>query len=252
MMNLVCFYLVIFLSNIIHGITGFAGTILAMPFGLMLVGYATAKPVLNVLGLLSGIYVFVGFQDSVNWKELKKIVVVMAAGIVGGILIRGMLAGREQMLYRILGIFVILLSIQGLAKQLQIPGSTQRQKDVLIQTHDTPLLYLLLAAAGIIHGIFVSGGPLLIGYLTRKVRDKVSFRATISTIWIFLNSLILFDDIRAGLWDLHLVSIQLLSVPFMLAGMFIGGKLYAIMSQKLFMVITYILLLISGASLLMK
>ena len=248
MMNLVCFYLVIFLSNIIHGITGFAGTILAMPFGLMLVGYATAKPVLNVLGLLSGIYVFVGFHDSVNWKELKKIVVVMAAGI----LIRGMLAGREQMLYRILGIFVILLSIQGLAKQLQIPGSTQRQKDVLIQTHDTPLLYLLLAAAGIIHGIFVSGGPLLIGYLTRKVRDKVSFRATISTIWIFLNSLILFDDIRAGLWDLHLVSIQLLSVPFMLAGMFIGGKLYAIMSQKLFMVITYILLLISGASLLMK
>ena len=100
--------------------------------------------------------------------------------------------------------------------------------------------------------ISVSGGPLLIGYLTRKVRDKVSFRATISTIWIFLNSLILFDDIRAGLWDLHLVSIQLLSVPFMLAGMFIGGKLYAIMSQKLFMVITYILLLISGASLLMK
>ena len=55
MMNLVCFYLVIFLSNIIHGITGFAGTILAMPFGLMLVGYATAKPVMNVLGLLSGI-----------------------------------------------------------------------------------------------------------------------------------------------------------------------------------------------------
>ena len=47
-------------------------------------------------------------------------------------------------------------------------------------------------------------------------------------------------------------NIQLLSVPFMLAGMFIGGKLYAIMSQKLFMVITYILLLISGASLLMK
>lgn len=81
MMNLVCFYLVIFLSNIIHGITGFAGTILAMPFGLMLVGYATAKPVLNVLGLLSGIYVFVGFHDSVNWKELKKIVVVMAAGM---------------------------------------------------------------------------------------------------------------------------------------------------------------------------
>ena len=56
MMNYILFLLVILLTNIIQGITGFAGTILAMPPGLMLVGYPVAKPVLNVLGLLSGIY----------------------------------------------------------------------------------------------------------------------------------------------------------------------------------------------------
>ena len=60
MMNYILFLLVILLTNIIQGITGFAGTILAMPPGLMLVGYPVAKPVLNVLGLLSGIYVFTG------------------------------------------------------------------------------------------------------------------------------------------------------------------------------------------------
>ncbi len=54
-MNQVLFLLVILLANIIQGITGFAGTILAMPPSLMLVGYAVAKPVLNVLGLLSGV-----------------------------------------------------------------------------------------------------------------------------------------------------------------------------------------------------
>ena len=43
------FYIVILLANIIQGITGFAGTILAMPFSLILVGYDVAKPVLNVL-----------------------------------------------------------------------------------------------------------------------------------------------------------------------------------------------------------
>ena len=51
MMNYILFLLVILLTNIIQGITGFAGTILAMPPGLMLVGYPVAKPVLNVLGL---------------------------------------------------------------------------------------------------------------------------------------------------------------------------------------------------------
>ena len=57
MTNYILFFAVILLSNIIHGITGFAGTLLAMPFSLMLVGYGVAKPVLNVLGILSGVYV---------------------------------------------------------------------------------------------------------------------------------------------------------------------------------------------------
>lgn len=73
MMNYILFLLVILLTNIIQGITGFAGTILAMPPGLMLVGYPVAKPVLNVLGLLSGIYVFTGNYKSVCWKELRKL-----------------------------------------------------------------------------------------------------------------------------------------------------------------------------------
>lgn len=248
MANYGLFFLVILLSNVIQGITGFAGTILAMPPCIMLVGYPVAKPVLNVLGLLSGIYVFAGKHKSVCWKELKKIVVIMACGIFGGILIKGACAGREQILYHLLGIFVIFLSIQGIARQVQ-----ERRGVVKPQGNsNSPLLYLMLVAAGIVHGIFVSGGPLLIGYLTKKVEDKVSFRATISTIWIFLNSMILADDIRAGFWNASLVKTQLAAVPFLFAGMYIGSKLYVRMSQKLFMTITYVLLFISGVSLLIK
>ena len=110
MTNYILFLLIILFTNIIQGITGFAGTILAMPPSLMLVGYPVAKPVLNVLGLLSGIYVFAGKHGSVCWKELKKIVAVMAAGIIGGILIKGLFAGKEQALYKILGVFIVFLS----------------------------------------------------------------------------------------------------------------------------------------------
>lgn len=286
MINYILFLLVILVSNVIQGITGFAGTILAMPPSLMLVGYPIAKPVLNVLGLLSGIYVFAGNYKSVCWKELKKIVAVMAAGIIGGILIKGLFDGKEQILYKLLGVFILFLSVQGWlslkqgAKKNQEvknakPDSNQTIKldsDQLVKLDsdqpvkpdsvqlvkpdsdckDSPALYLILALAGIVHGIFVSGGPLLISYLTKKIQDKVSFRATISTVWVFLNSMILVDDIRAGLWNVDLLKVQLLSIPFLLLGMFIGGKLYVRMSQRLFMMITYILLFISGVSLLVK
>lgn len=250
MMRYAVFFLVILLANIIQGITGFAGTILAMPFSLMLVGYDTAKPVLNILGLLSGIYVFAGHHKKVCWAELKKIVLVMTVGIFGGIFLKGFFVGKEFILYKLLGIFVIFLSVQGLYGLWAADGTRIRKR----QERDdrSPALYLLLGLAGIAHGIFVSGGPLLIGYLTKKIEDKVSFRATISTVWVVLNTIILLDDIRTGLWNPELIRIQLISIPFLLAGMAVGSRLYVKMSQKLFMNITYILLFISGISLLVK
>lgn len=265
------FFLVILLSNIIQGITGFAGTILAMPPSLMLVGYNTAKPVLNVLGLLSGIYVFAGHRRKVCWREFKKISAVMAAGIVGGIFLKGFFVGKEPLLYQLLGAFVIFLSVQGVWKlraegRAAVENAAGRKaeeenaagenaavgKEAEHGKKNVPASYLLLGLAGIVHGIFVSGGPLLIGYLTGQIKDKVSFRATISTVWVVLNTIIMLDDIRTGLWNMELVKIQILSVPFLLAGMSVGSRLYARMSQRLFMLITYILLFISGISLLVK
>ena len=276
-MGYAVFFLVILLSNIIQGITGFAGTILAMPPSLMLVGYDTAKPVLNVLGLLSGIYVFAGHRKHVCWGELKKIVAVMAAGIVGGIFLKGFFAGRERALYALLGLFVVCLSLQGLHKLWRDWLGTQEDAAAGAEAAaeakaaagakaaeakaaaegkaagpDKAGLYLLLGLAGIVHGIFVSGGPLLIGYLTKRIQDKVSFRATISTVWVVLNTIILLDDIRSGLWNPALVKIQVASIPFLLAGMAVGSRLYAKMSQRLFMLITYVLLFVSGISLLIK
>lgn len=238
--NEILFYIVIFLANIIHGITGFAGTVLAMPFGIKLVGYEVAKPILNVLAIISGIYVFVGNRKSVNWKEVGKIVAIMTIGILGGVLIKGLFVGKEQVLYMLLGVFVILLAVKGLYSMNHEEKTDARSR------------IILLPLAGIVHGIFVSGGPLLISYLTTKIRDKSSFRATISTVWIFLNTLILLDDIRNGYWTASLLKVQIISLPFLLAGMYIGGVLVKKMSQTKFMKLTYILLIISGVSLLVK
>ena len=69
MIRHILFWLVVFATNIIQGITGFAGTILAMPPSILLVGYDTAKPILNVLGILAGLFVFVTQARHVNWKE---------------------------------------------------------------------------------------------------------------------------------------------------------------------------------------
>jgi len=47
--------LIVLLTNIIQGITGFAETALALPLSVFVTDLATAKAILNVLGLLASI-----------------------------------------------------------------------------------------------------------------------------------------------------------------------------------------------------
>ena len=49
----ILFQIVLFLSNTIQTITGFAGTLLAMPFSIRLVGIEEAKAVINIFTMLA-------------------------------------------------------------------------------------------------------------------------------------------------------------------------------------------------------
>ena len=246
------FYLVILLSNIIQGITGFAGTILAMPFSLKLVGMGVAVPVLNLLGLLSGVYVFAGNRKSVNKKVLWHVVLIMGLSVLVGLFIKHLLSGKPQLLYYILGVIVLLIAGIGLYRTLISQPKAAEDSASSGSSATLSPLELLLVAAGLVHGMFVCGGPLLIGYMTRKIPEKAAFRATISTIWIFLNGIILITQIASGAWTPELIKTALLSLPFLFGGMFIGGRLYRHMSQRFFIILTYILLIIAGLSLFFK
>lgn len=255
------FYLVIFLANIIQGITGFAGTILAMPFSIHLVGYPVAKPVLNFLGIVAGVYVVVGGYRNINLKELKRVSLYMALGIIGGIILKHFLTGYDHILYMILGLFVIFIGGRGLISMIKYAvesrgriGTKGRREehDEYLEKGMTKGDRTLLMTAGIVHGMFVSGGPLIITYLSQHTRSKEEFRRTVSAVWIILNTIIFVSDLMAGYYTMDTIRIQLISLPFLFGGMLLGGVLYKHMSQLLFTVLTYILLCLAGLSLLFK
>lgn len=274
-MNQLLFYLVILLTNIIQGITGFAGTILAMPVSIDLVGYNTAQPILNFLGLLAGVYVALGHRKSIRYKEVGKIIAFMAAGIFAGFGLKHLVAGHEKILYVAFGLFILFIAVKGLLNTLgiqekrpeNITGNSEGQAIGLtqaagVQSGDEAAAErkpipswesdAVLAGAGVIHGIFVSGGPLVVSYLSGRVPDKEAFRSTISTVWIVLNGIILVSDIAGGLYTAPVVREQFISIPFLLGGMVIGGALFKRMQQRTFMLLTYVLLIASGILMLLK
>ncbi|MBQ6021199.1 MAG: sulfite exporter TauE/SafE family protein [Clostridia bacterium] len=242
----ILFLLVVLLANIIQGITGFAGTVLAMPPSVLLVGMDTAKPILNALGLLSGIWVAVTQRKHIKTKEFIKVTAVMAAGLFAGMFVRGFFEGQTRLMHIVLGAVVGMIGAVGLFHSF-----FPHKHDPDMQPHPRRSVSggAYLVAAGVFHGLFVCGGPLMVAYLQGRLKDKNEFRATVSCVWIVLNSILLIDDLRLGHWNAGTLRLLPWSAAVLFAGMFLGGLLYRKMSREAFMKLTFALLIVSGISL---
>jgi len=243
MISKVIFLIVVFLSNIIQCITGFAGTVLAMPFSVMTVGYDTAKPILNVLGIAASVYIAVKDYKYINKKEFAKITMVMLAGIAAGYLLSRFIGTDAGVLYKILGVVVIAFAAVNAYRFY-----TKKEDKKF-----SPLISsLLLIVSGVVHGMFVCGGPLLVTYLGGIIKDKKEFRATVSAVWIVLNTVIMLGDIKAGYFSADLITLLAVSLAVLAAALIIGNLIYNKMSRNVFLQLTYALMLISGLLLLVK
>lgn len=246
----ILFLLVVFVSNVIQCITGFAGTVLAMPFSLMLVGYGVAKPVLNLLGIVVSIGVVATHPKSLNTKEFAKIIGTMLVGMLIGFGINSRFNMNPAMLYKLLGVVVIGFMLLGCYHTF-VKNKHHTPKERTNIANEI-LGYCILVVAGVVHGMFVCGGPLLIVYAGEKLKNREQFRVTLSAVWIALNSVILLSDIRSGFFNSRLVLIIVLSVIVLFGALVLGNIIARRINNKVFMIITYILMGISGLSLLLK
>jgi uncharacterized membrane protein YfcA len=236
--KIILLFLIILISNTIQGITGFAGTILAMPFCILLIGIDNSKQILNLLGMLASIWIVARAYKNICWREFFKIIILMLLGLFIGMKVYSMYS--PTILLKILGIFILFVSLMGVLQK-----NKTRSKSKIV-------LSAILLLAGIIHGIFVVGGPLVVIYATYKLKDKANFRATLSLVWIILNGLILIKGIKLGQFNREVMGLLIPSIMALGFGMALGEVLYKKMNQNLFMRITYILLFISGISILIK
>ncbi len=242
------FYLVVFASNVIQCITGFAGTVLAMPFSIMLVGFDVAKPILNVLGIVASVLIVVQKHAFINKKELAKISCIMLLGMIPGALIVNHFAVNAGPLYKLLGIVVIAFTVLGIVRDRRRACVSASSNG---QLHNA-VLYGLLLLSGVVHGMFVCGGPLLVVYANEKLKDSDTFRATVSAVWILLNTINLFTDAGAGRFNRTTILLLAVSTVVLFAAMLVGNLIYKHMNKKAFMVLTYTLMAVSGISLLVK
>ena len=122
----------------------------------------------------------------------------------------------------------------------------------LIATMFCPLLAVLLVLAGLIQGMFVSGGAILAIYALQRLQDKDQFRATLSCIWMVLNFVYAALQLSQGHYTPDCLVMVAIAIPLLLVATWLGNKLQKRISQATFIKVTYVLLTVIGIILLVK
>lgn len=227
-----------FFAYLINGITGFAGNIFAMPVGMATIGYQESIVVLNCTGFIASVLIaFTGIKHVV-WKEWAKMCLIMAIFMAIGAWVNTI--APLSILSKVYGVAVLVIAIRGLFFS---------KEDKLLPDW---LLYVILAIAGLIQGMFVSGGSFLAIYALQKIKDKEAFRATTTMTWVFLNGAYAFYGIQGGSLGGDGLLTLAVCIPLLILATWLGGLIQKRISQEQFVKFTYVLLTVIGCVLLFK
>jgi len=234
--------LIVFVTQTLEGVTGFGSTVLALPFAAMLLPLGMIVPVLATHTLLLAVYIVVVSWKHIVWKEFGFIALHVSLGLpIGYMLFKNL---DDTYLKGLLALFMIGVAVHGI--RMTRLGHNQTAASA-VPAKKSPLMRLILFLGGIIHGAFATGGPFVVIYASRALKDKTLFRVSLCLLWLCMNSVLLVIWIASGDWTRETNELLLVSLPFLLLGIFVGDYLHHRASEYLFRLIVYGVLAVSGA-----
>ena len=232
MIRTVLFVLIQFFANFVQAVTGFGGGPVAMPPSMAIVGAADAKAAVTCILWLTCIFISIREIKHIDLKQLGIILAGMVPGVLVGMWLFSTLPLRILML--IYGIAVILIG----GKRLFFPSTKQLPKAARIGA---------LILAGLMQGMFTSGGPFLVIYAVSAIPDKDKFRATLSTVWSVINTYMVGSMIVSGMYKGYAKMLVIWSIVPVALSIFIGKRVADRLDKDMFLKVVYALLIVSGA-----
>lgn len=223
----------------IEAVTGFGSIVIALSLGALLLPIETLLPVLVPLNICMTGYLVARHRAHIHRATLLKLILpLMALGTLAGYGLRPWLG--EQQLRMLFGLLVIWFAGRELWRARL--GLNPRR-------HGAWWTRGWMFTAGITHGLFASGGPLLVYSLTGVELSKAAFRATLVTVWLSLNGLLTLAFALDGSLAPALPRVGAL-LPVLLVGVVLGEWLHHRVNEQRFRQAVFLLLFATGLLLL--
>lgn len=237
-------FFIVFLAFVAEASVGFGSTVITVALGALFVPVDTILPAFVPLNLLMSTYLVARYRAHIAWSVVgARVLPLMLVGLPVG-----MLAFRRldrEVLVLAFGAFVVVLSTLQLVSLARRRPSAHRPLPATVGG-------VFLVVAGVIHGAFATGGPLVVYVMGRQIHDKAAFRASLSLLWWVLNLVLVVGYAVSGqLAEATLVTAGWLLGP-LLAGLVVGEWLHHRIPEARFRVAMFVLLLLAGVVLMAR
>jgi len=232
-------FIAAFMAYFVKGLCGFANTLVfttILSFG---AANASISPIDLLLGYPANLILIWKNRKSLDLKVCLPLAILVLAGSIPGALMLKNIDARSIKL--VFGIVVIALGLEMLVRELSKKHA-----------HSSKLVLAVIGiTAGMLCGLF-GVGALLAAYVSRVTENGEAFKANISAVFVVDNTFRIILYKTLGLLTLGTVKSVILLIPFVLLGLFTGMKCCGHMNEKRVHMITTILLILSGISLILK
>lgn len=242
---LLLFFAIIVLSYTVQTVTGFGSMVVCVTFGAQFMTIPEILTLALPLSMLQTGYIAIRHRDGIDWRLLgRDILPIMGVGVIG---IRFVLTGQPGAWLRTaFGALVLVLAVRELVTLLRHTGAPAAQP------LPRPAHLGAILGAGVIHGIYATGGPLLVYAVGRLGLDKHRFRSTLSVVWLTLNAVLIVTFVWDGRYDVSSAVDIAWLLPAIPIGIVAGELLHRRVDERRFKLSVFSLLSVAALTLLFR
>lgn len=237
--SFVRFAVILSLAFVVETTAGFGSVLVALGLGAHFYPITGLLPVVLPLNIVLASYIMLRHGGHADKRFLiRTIGPVMGVGLfIGQLVYRGV---SESTLKMWLGVVILGLSCWQLTRLFG-------KKDTTPMASAPRVLTLLLA--GVIHGMYATGGPFVVYVLSRTQLNKSQLRSTLTMLWLTINLVLVTLFIVDGSLDAAKGTRVLTLLPVLALSVALGEWLHHRIDEISFRKVVYVLLIGAGISL---
>jgi uncharacterized membrane protein YfcA len=240
---LIGFAFIVFAGYAVQTVTGFGSMLVCVTLGAHLLDIRELITLAVPISILQTAYIAIRHRKTIDYRLLlRRILPLMGIGLgVGYFAFRD----TESSWLRIaFAVMVLVLAVRELWVLRKGKGEPRKNPPAAS--------IAAMIGAGVIHGIYATGGPLLVYAVGREGLDKHAFRSTLSAVWLVLNIALVTGFLFDGRYDVATSYDLLVLLPAVPLGIAVGEWLHRRVDEVRFKTTVFILLILAAISLLAR